>query len=90
LEAVATILSAVKVIAFSIKSLTSISQDNTGVNRESRKGIGQSIHKWILIGGALVGTLTIAYLESIVNSKPKRDVGEEKHVERTESIYVAE
>ena len=91
LEAVATILSAVKVITFSIKSLASMSPDsNTHVNTESRKGSGLGIHKWILIAGAFVGAITIAYLENIViNSKPKK-AKEPKQQQRVETVYVAE
>ncbi len=91
LEAIATVLSAVKVITFSIKSLASMSPDNnTHVNTESRKSSGLGIHKWILIAGAFVGAITIAYLENIViNSKPKK-AKEPKQQQRVETVYVAE
>ena len=91
MEAVATILSAIKVITFSVKSLASVSQDNTHVNTESRKGSGLGIHKWILIAGAVVGVITIAYLENIaVNSKLKRTTNEPRKQERMETVYVEE
>lgn len=92
LEAIATVLSAVKVITFSIKSLASMSPDNnTHVNTESRKSSGLGIHKWILIAGAFVGAITIAYLENIViNSKPKKAAKEPKQQQRVETVYVAE
>lgn len=93
LEAVATILSAVKVITFSIKSLASMPQDsNTPVNTESRKSPGLGIHKWILIAGAFVGAITIAYLENItLNSKQKKAAKEQKQQQqRVETVYVAE
>jgi hypothetical protein len=91
LEAVATILSAVKVITFSVKSLASVSEDNTHVNTESRRGSGLGIHKWILIAGAVVGVITIAYLENIaVNSKVKRTANEPRKQERMETVYVEE
>lgn len=87
LEAVAAILSAVKVIAFSIRSLASVSQENTA-NAEPRKGSGLGVHKWILLAGVFVGAITIAYLETIVaNSKPKKSVQPEQH-EKIETIYV--
>ncbi|MFQ5940118.1 MAG: hypothetical protein ACE5KA_00245 [Nitrososphaerales archaeon] len=91
MEAVATILSAVKVITSSVRSLTSIPQDNAHANTESSRGLGLGIHKWILIAGAVVGVITIAYLENIAsNSKPKRTVGGQKQHERVETVYVRE
>ena len=91
LEAVATILSAVKVITFSVRSLASVPQDDMHVNTESRKGSGLGIHKWILLAGAVVGIITIAYLENIaVNSKPKRAASEQKQRERIETVSVLE
>ncbi len=91
LEAVATILSAVKVITFSVRSLASVPQDDTHVNTESRKGSGLGIHKWILLAGALIGIITIAYLENIaVNSKSKKTASEQKQLEKIETVPVLE
>ncbi|MEM2759225.1 MAG: hypothetical protein QXU32_09600 [Nitrososphaerales archaeon] len=88
-EAVATILSAVKVITFSIKSLASVPQNNTHDNTESRRDSGLGIHKWILIAGAVVGAITIAYLESIAaNSRAK--VKEPRQQQRLETVHVSE
>ena len=89
LEAVATILSAVKVISVSVKSLASISEESTHVNTGHKKGVGLGIHKWVLIAGALVGVITIAYLENIVSHiRPKRAVSEQNQRENVQDVYV--
>ncbi|MFQ5969302.1 MAG: hypothetical protein ACE5J2_02250 [Nitrososphaerales archaeon] len=100
LEAVATILGAVKIITVSIKSLASISQSGNG-SQPNNIGSGLAMHKWVLLAGAVVALITIAYLENILlNSKPKpiavnKKAKEEKakeekakQEERFESVYV--
>lgn len=90
LGAVATILSALKIITISIKSLVSISQSSNG-SQPNNKGSGLGMHKWVLIAGAVVGLITIAYLENIVvNSKPKQSAVNEKpkQEERFETVHV--
>ena len=89
LQAVATILSAVKVITASMKSLAAISRSNND-SEPNHKGSGLGIHKWILMAGAIVGLVTIAYLENIViNSKPKqKTVNEKPTQEGFERVHV--
>ena len=89
LQAVATILSAVRVITVSMKSLASTSR-NDNSSEQNHKDSGHGMHKWILIAGAVVGVITIAYLENIVtNLKPKqKTVNEKPKEERFETVYV--
>lgn len=95
LEAVATILSAVKVITFSIKSLASVSQENQPAEqRPNRRGSGSGLglHKWILVAGAIVGAITIAYLESIIADarSKKTEEHEPRAQEKLEKVLVTE
>ena len=89
LQAVATILSAVRVITASVKSLVAISHSNNG-SEQNHKHSRFGLHKWILMAGAVVGLITIAYLENIViNLKPNQNVADEKLAqERFERVYV--
>jgi len=89
LQAVATILSAVRVITFSVKSLAAISHNNNG-SEQNHKHSRFGLHKWILMAGAVVGLITIAYLENIVNnSKPnQKSVDEKPTQEKFERVYV--
>jgi hypothetical protein len=91
LEAVATILSAIKVITFSIRSLAAASQNDSQENHETKGEPDVGVHKWILIAGAVVGVITIAYLENIAtNCRSKQTTKEEKPRERVEPVYVTE
>ncbi len=89
LQAVATILSALRVITVSMRSLATVSNGNKGPEM-NHKGSGLGMHKWVLAAGAAVGLITIAYLESIVNnSKKKHDTAnEESTQERFETVNV--
>lgn len=90
LQAIATILSAMRVITSSIRSLTSVSQAGNEHGRtEQRKDSGLGVHRWILLGGALVGAITIAYLETMVASKSKVADKPKQHQE-VETVYVTE
>jgi hypothetical protein len=83
LQAVATILSAVRVITVSLRSIASTSPNENGSEsnpEQNHKGSGRGIHKWIIIAGAVVGLITIAYLENMITSF--------KQEERFESVYV--
>jgi len=91
LQAIATILSAVRVITSSIRSLTSVSQaGNEYVHTEQRKNSGLGLHKWILLGGALVGAITIAYLETMVASSKSKVANKPKQNQEVETVYVTE
>ncbi len=89
LQAVATILSAVRAITASVKSLVAVSHSNNN-SEQNHKGSRFGIHKWILMAGAVVGLITVAYLENIaINSKPNQKTVEEKPTqERFERVYV--
>jgi len=94
LQAVATILSAVRVITVSLRSIASTpSNENSPESNpeQNHKGSGRGIHKWIIIAGAIVGLITIAYLENMINNfkQKKQNVPNEKPAEeRFESVYV--
>ncbi len=88
LQAVATILSAVKVITASVRSLTATSHSNN-THEHSHKGSRFGMHKWVLMAGAVVGLLTIAYLEHVVmNSKPNQRADEKAAEQRFERVYI--
>ena len=89
LQAVATILSALRVITVSLKSLAATSRSNNA-SVPNHKGFRFGMHKWILMAGAVVGLITIAYLENIINnSKQKQNVVNEKPTqERFETVHV--
>jgi len=89
LQAVAAIVSAVRAITVAMKSAESTSHSDN-YSEQNHKGSSLGVHKWILIAGAVVGVITIAYLENIVtNSKPKQDaVNEKPKEERYETVYV--
>ncbi len=89
LQAIATILSAVRVITSSVKSLVANSCSNNN-SEQNYKNSRFGIHKWILMAGAVVGLITIAYLENIaINSKPNQKTVEEKPAQETfERVYV--
>ena len=89
LQAVATILSAVRVITVSLKSFSSTTP-NDNSSEQDHKTSGRGMHKWIIVAGAVVGLITIAYLENIVTSfKRKQSHAEEKPTqEKFESVYV--
>lgn len=90
LEVVATILHAVKVITVSMRSLTSVS-DDAQTNMERKKSSRVGIHKWIILAGAVVGLITIAYLENILaRSKAKKGVDRQKEREQLETVYVTD
>ncbi|MGH9922105.1 MAG: hypothetical protein ACRD38_05085 [Nitrososphaerales archaeon] len=94
LQAVATILSAVRVITVSLKSIASTSpneesQENN--SEQNHKSSGRGLHKWIIVAGAVVGLITIAYLENMISNfkQKKQNVPKEQPVEeRFESVYV--
>ena len=94
LQAIATILSAVRVITVSLRSIASTSpNENSSENNseQNHKGSGRGLHKWIIIAGAVVGLITIAYLENMIsNFKQKRQnvTKEQPAEERFESVYV--
>jgi len=94
LQAVATILSAVRVITVSLRSIASTSPNENSAENNSEqdhKGSGRGLHKWIIIAGAVVGLITIAYLENMIsNFKQKRQnvPKEQPEEERFESVYV--
>ncbi len=89
LQAIVAIVSAVRAITVSMRSVESTSRNDNG-SEQNHKGSGLGVHKWILIAGAVVGVITIAYLENIVsNSKPKQNaVNEKPKEERFETVYV--
>ena len=76
-------------ITSSIKSLATVAHSNNG-SEPNHKGSRLGIHKWILMAGAVVGLVTIAYLENIaINLKPKQNAVKEKPAqERFETVYV--
>jgi len=89
LQAVATVLSAVKLITGSMKSLEDISHSNNGSEPNHTDSL--RMHKRILIAGAVVGLITIGYLESIaISLKRKRNAVDQKSPqERPEAVYVS-
>lgn len=88
LQAVATILSAVRVITASVRSLATV-QNSDNSSEQKHKGFHLGIHKWIFIAGAIVGLVTIAYLENIIlNLKPRQKVSVKPTQERFETVYV--
>jgi hypothetical protein len=89
LQAVVAIVSAVRAITVSMRSVESTSRNDNG-SEQNHKGSGLGVHKWILIAGAVVGVMTIAYLENIAsNSKPMQNtVNEKPKEERFETVYV--
>jgi len=89
LQAVATILSAVRVITASIRSLATMSHGSNS-SEPNHKGFRLGMHKWIFLAGAVVGLITIAYLENIIaNLKPKQNTVNGKPTqERFETVYV--
>ncbi len=96
LQAVATILSAVRVITVSLRSIASTSpnensSENNSEQEQNHKGSGRGLHKWIIIAGAVVGLITIAYLENMISNfkQKKQNVPKEQPAEeRFESVYV--
>lgn len=89
LQAVATILSAVKTITASMRSLADTPERQDPESK--RKGVRLGMHKWILMAGAVVGLVTIAYLENIViNYRAKKKAANEKQEqEKFEHVYVS-
>jgi hypothetical protein len=89
LQAVATILSAVRVITASVKSLAATSHNNDS-SEQNHKGFSLGMHKWIFIAGAVVGLITITYLENIaINFRPKQsNVNEKPKQESFETVQV--
>ena len=89
LQAAATILSAVKVTTVAMKSLATTSRSNNG-SEPNHKRSRFGVHKWILTAGAVVGLITIAYLENIaIDSRQKQNsVNEKPTQERFETVYV--
>jgi hypothetical protein len=86
LQAVATILSALRVITVSMRTITD--NPENGHEEPKRRSAGSGLHKWIMMSGAVVGLVTIAYLESVVNNvKGKKQ--SVKEVEKFEQVYVS-
>jgi hypothetical protein len=93
LQAVATILSAVRVITVSLRSIatTSPNENSQEDKEQNHKGSGHGLHKWIIVAGAVVGLITIAYLENMISNfkQKKQNVPKEQPAEeRFESVYV--
>lgn len=77
MQVVATILGAVKAITLSMRSLALVPQVDNGSEQRSgsdgsRKKSNSGTHKWVLVAGAVVGLMTVAYLENIVNGSRQR------------------